>query len=119
MSKLNTGVIEKIATTKKMENALNTVALTYSEKYRRIIRETYESQEVHDLYKAMRAESAINKEKGDRQRILKIPNAYVLHFLNDMFEPKYGPKWLEDKKTLLKVMRNEDLIKPWITVHKF
>ena len=120
MSKLNKNVVEKLAITQAMNNALDTIALTYSKKYRKIVRATYESDEIHALYRGMRKASSLNKEKNrDKQLLIKIPNAYVLHFLNDMFEPKYGPKWLEDKKTLLKIMRNEDLIKPWITVHKF
>jgi len=117
VTNLNDDFLHQVKADAEVKKIFETIVGGYSKKYRDIVAATYESGEVRSLYEAMRNESQISKKKTHRQ-LLKIPNAYVLHFLNDQFEPKYGPDWLSDKQTLLKVCRNEDLIKPWITVKR-
>lgn len=107
----------QLKATQDVKNIFNTILTDYSDKYKQMVISTYSSPEIRSLYHGMRTESQLSKKKTHR-RIISIPNAYVLHFLNDMFEPRYGSGWLTDKQTLLKVCRNEDLIKPWITVAK-
>lgn len=117
MPELNDDFLHQIKATSEIKNIFDSIAGLYSEKYQKIVLATYESPEVRSLYTALRTESQISKKKTHRQ-IIKFPNAYVLHFLNDQFEPKYGPNWLSDKQILIKVMKTEDLIKPWLTVNK-
>ena len=114
---LNDDFLHQLKATTEVEKIFNNIVDSYSDKYQKIVSATYNSAEVRSLYEAMRNESQISKKKTHRQ-LLKIPNAYVLHFLNDQFSPKYGDDWLSDKQILFKVMKNEDLIKPWITVAK-
>lgn len=118
MANLNEEVLAHLAVSEEVKKILDRLAGFYSEKYRQIILNTYEDLELRSLYNAIREESSLglhNKSKHHRQ-IIKFPNAYVLHFLNDCFVPKYGEDWLKDKDTLYKVMRNEELIKPWLTI---
>lgn len=114
---LNDDFLHQIKATGEIKKIFDSIVGHYSDKYQKIVLATYESPEVRSLYTALRTEDQISKKKTHRQ-LIKFPNAYVLHFLDDQFSPKYGPEWLSDKKTLIRVMKNEDLIKPWITVHK-
>ena len=108
-------IAEQLKATNDVKKALDTLLISSSKKYKDMIIATYASPEIRSLYNALRTESQISGKKTHR-RILQIPNAYVMHFLNEMFAPEYGENWLTDKQILLKVCRNEDLIKPWITV---
>lgn len=108
-----------LSSIKEAREALDKIAIDYSEKYRRIILDTYTNLELRSMYNAIRESNDLNakvKSGSPMRQILKIPNAYVLHFLNDVFTPEYGENWLKDKKTLWKIIKNEDLIKPWLTV---
>lgn len=112
-------VFDQISTAQDVRKSLDNIASTYSKRYKDIVMHTYTSDEIRSLYNAMRETNEINDKVNARstiKQILKIPNAYVLHFLNDMFAPKYGDDWLKDQKTLWKVIKKEDLIKPWLTI---
>lgn len=117
MAKLDESVFEHISANEEVKRVLNNLAGFYSEKYRKIIIATYEDLDLRSLYNAIREENTLgfHKKSKSHRQIIKFPNLYVLHFLHDYLSPKYGENWLKDKEILYKVMRNEELIKPWLT----
>jgi hypothetical protein len=74
----------------------------------------YDNQEIQSDYRAMRATASLNQKSNLHREILRFPNQIVYQFLDTLFKDKYGDKWLTDKTVLAKVIRDEELIKPWV-----
>ena len=116
--------IEEVAEQIKADNhvraSLAILSSRLIDRYQKILEFTYFDPELRDIYEALRNASEF-KFMGDAKTIrsiVKFPNEYVYQFLNDIFSKQYGPEWLTDKQTFLKICKTEDLIKPWITVRK-
>lgn len=84
--------------------------------YKEYLLKVYGDRELHSLYNAMRAQAELDDKikKKDKWLIVKFPSQTVYKFLDDLFAPKYGENWLSDRDTLIKVIKKEELIKPWV-----
>lgn len=112
---INEEIIAQLKASQDVTKILNLMSYGISQRYQKIVQATYDDPEIRSLYNGLRTESQVTKKKVHR-KIISFPNAYVLHFLDDLFKVKYGDNWMKDRKTLIKVIKNEDLMKPWTTV---
>jgi hypothetical protein len=118
MAKFNDSLLEQLRAESSTRVALDILGDKISKEYRAFIIACYEDQDLKSIYNGYREKNTLNDKKSDQRQILKIPNQIILRFLHDVLSPKYGVDWLNDRNTLLKICRTEDIIKPWITVKK-
>lgn len=100
----------------QVARSLQILTATLDEQAREVLMYVYHDPEIRSIYDAYRASSQL--KTSQHRQIIKFPNGIVYKFLDDLFKPKYGSDWLTNKITLFKVLRREELIMPWITVHK-
>lgn len=110
-------VAEKMKADERVRSSLAILSARLDDRYRTILEHTYFDNQLHDIYNAYREASRLNPSDTMRT-LVKFPNAYVYHFLNDLFTSQYGKEWLTDKQLFLKVCKKEELLQPWLTVEK-
>ena len=110
--------VDKIAGSELVKKAFMKVAWKLNYEWRVYIEKIYNDQELTSLYRAMRESESLDSklEKRDRRPLIKFPDMIIYKFLDDIFTKKYGKGWLRDKQTLRKIIKQEDLIKPWVIV---
>lgn len=99
-----------------LQKAFIALADKIDEERRQEIWDLYNDESLHEAYKTWRNYNAINdngmsKDRTQREVIRLHPKIY--QFLQDIFYPHYGPKWLQNKK----VLRHE-LCRPWWLVER-
>lgn len=110
-------LLESASRDVKLQNALKNITVKYDEKIKKELTYIYADMELRSIFNALREEAKIEdrlSKSKDRKLCIKIPNNTVYRFLNDVFSPSYGSNWLSDKTILNKVIRKEELIKPWV-----
>ena len=108
-------VADRISQDLKLRLSLSRILSKYDEMLKRYITAVYEDEGLRKIYDSMRLAASVSKKTSDTRRLaIKYPNLIVRRFLDDVFSPKYGSEWATNEQTLRKVMRNEELIKPWI-----
>lgn len=118
MAKFNDSLLDQLKAESQTRAALDILGDKISENYRRLIIACYEDENLRSIYNGYRDKNTLNDKKSEQRQILKIPNQLILKFLHDVLSPKYGDNWLEDRQTLFKICRSEDIIKPWVVVKK-
>ena len=113
---------EQVSREERIRKAIKIVATKYDLGTKEYLLNIYSDQKIANLYQALRDESSLKTRKqrddtANHRLIVKYPSQTVYKFLNDVFSPKYGEGWASNKDTLMKVMRDEDLIKPWCIQH--
>ena len=116
MAKKQKPVDQFVCSDEKLQLALIAVADRIDNEARLEVWRTYNSEELHNAYRAFRnfnsLRNGFSKQKTMRE-IVRIPAGHVYQFLKTTFEPKYGDQWLRNKQ----VLRSE-LIRPWWIVER-
>lgn len=102
--------------TEKLKMAAVTMADKIDERERKRVYLTYESKDLHDMYRAMRKRNDLDIKKGmtdnkSMRHVISIPNMSVYKFLESYFQPWYGDDWLSNRK-----LWKHEFIKPWLVV---
>ncbi len=101
----------------ELQKTLIKYADELEEWYRTEVWNTYNDQQLQNEYKALRTFNSINNssktDKNTMKEIVRIPAGAVYQFLNDIFDPIYGPKWMREKKVLY-----HELVRPWWVVER-
>lgn len=105
-----------VASSEAMQKAFIKIADDLDDERRTQILAIYNDDKLASAYRAMRNFNSLNKngmtdERNMREVVRLHPIIYK--FLQDIFEPHYGEKWLQNKK----VLRHE-LVRPWWIVPK-
>lgn len=114
MGEIREELLASIKASKDVKKVFTALTMGMDKYTRDFIQAVYDSKEIRSHYDALRAAASLDKSSKNHRELLKIPNGVILQFLDDLFTPTYGSEWLTDRKILHKVMRREDLIKPWI-----
>ena len=110
-------IADSVKYDKLVLEAIKKIGNKYANWTRDYLLNVYSDPQLHSLYRRMRdtnkLDDKLSKPKVHRLKA-KFPSMIVLKFLDDLFAPKYGDDWLEDKDKFNKVCKKEELIKPWL-----
>lgn len=117
MKKNINDVVDQLNADSQVRTAINLMVNKIDERTKKYLLRCYSDPELLGIYQAMREQDKIDRrmrKAATQRKVVSFPNQIVYNFLDDLFRHKYGDNWLLDTPTLMKIMRNEDLIKPWI-----
>lgn len=99
----------------KLQMTLSVLADRYNEAIRSLIYKTYQDDELHSIYKAIR-NSGIYQKGGKSKvyrNVIEFPNGYVFDFCDTVMTEMYGEDWLNNPAAL-----RHELVRPWHVVSK-
>lgn len=106
----------QITSDEALQKALISLADGMDEEIRTEVWNLYHDDKLHEAYRSWRKFNSLNKngmtDKGYQREVIRL-HPRIYQFLQDIFEPHYGPKWLQNKK----VLRHE-LVRPWWLVER-
>lgn len=97
----------------RLRLSLASLADRYSEAIREFVYRCYQDDELHSLYRAIRASGDFQhggKSKIHR-KVVEFPNGYVYDFVDTVLRQLYGKDWIKDPRAL-----RHELVRPWHVV---